>query len=133
MNPAAIGSRLLGLALPEAVARRFALVGFAIACVLLAGAIYAAWQAFDWFNDRDAVADATNEANADFAEDFDQVTGAADVADDAANAEHAAEIRKTEELIDEALKLGCTVSDYLHTNGVVCVRSGAAVRRSAAQ
>lgn len=133
MKPAAIGARMLGLFLPVETARRFALPGFIAACVLALLAFWGAWQAFDWFNDRAAVERAADRANADFAEDFNTVTGEADTAAAAAAQEHAAQIRRTEELIDEALELGCTVSDYLHSSGRVCLQSGPAVRRSAAE
>lgn len=133
MTPASIGARLLGLFLPLETARKFALPGFILAALLALTAAWGAWQAFDWFNDRDAVRDAANAANAEFRERADAATGAADTASETARTEHAEKVRKTEELIDEALEKGCVISDYLASAGADCVRPGAPVPGAAAQ
>lgn len=133
MTPADIGAKLLGLALPAATARRLAPLGLGLAILLALGLAWGAWQAFDWFNDRDAVRDAVNEANSDFAKDKDEATGAADIESGERRAAVDAQMRTTEELIDEALEKNCAVGEYLASGGAVCVSAANPVPRPDAQ
>lgn len=132
MTPADLGFRLLSLVpgVPDAAARKFAGWAFAVGCVLavllaLAAWRWVIWPAFDWFNDREAVEDAANEANSQFREDLDQATGDADVASQGRREQFEARQRTTEELIDEAERKGCAVADYLASDGAVCLRGSA--------
>lgn len=125
MTPADIGARVLALALPIESARRLAPLGLLLAALLIVGAGWAGWRVFDHFNDRDAVRDAVNEANAEFAEGFSRASGRADVASQDRRAQFEARRRTTQELIDDALENGCAVGDYLASGGTVCVRGPA--------
>lgn len=128
----AIGNRLLRLVGHKDDAPRWlAGLAFVIALLLACGAIYGAFQAFDWVNDRDAVKDAANAANAEFAEDKDEAIGAADIESEQRRRANRDKLRKTEDLIDEALERNCVVSDYLASNGADCVQPPAAIRRPA--
>ncbi len=131
LQPKTIGYRLLSLlGVKVEMARRLAPLGFALALLLACALAWGAWQAFDWFNDRDAVRDAANEANANFAEGKDKATGEADVASDNRRTEHNERVKRTEELIDEALEEGCVVADYLASGGTECVQPHAGVQGS---
>lgn len=133
MTPLALGAGVLRLLGRKTEAPRWMawLAGaFAILALLLA--ILAAWRAFDWFNDREAVKDAANEANAEFTDDKDRATGKADTASQTRAGQHQVEVKRTEELIDEALEKNCVVADYLASNGADCVQPPAAVSRPAA-
>lgn len=72
--------------------------------------------------DSSVIENATNEANAEFAEDADEAKGEADVASDERRQDHKERVATTEELVDEALEKGCAVSEYLASNGADCVR-----------
>lgn len=123
MNPLAIGNAVLGLLGRKSDAPRWlAALAFGLALLLACGAVWGAFQLFDIFNDRDAVADAANEANAEFAEDKDAAIGAADIESEQRRRANRDQLRKTEDLIDEALEKNCVVSDYLASNGTDCVR-----------
>lgn len=126
----AIGNAILGLLGRKAEAPRWlAAIAAALAILLACGAAWGAWQAFDWFNDRDAVKDAANEANADFAQDKDEAVGAADIESEARRRANREKLDRTQELIDEALENNCVVADYLASDGADCVRPPAAVSR----
>lgn len=72
--------------------------------------------------DSSVIDNAVNEANSEFVEEKDKATGKADVASEQAKVEHEAKIKKTEELIDEAIKEGCAVAEYLASSGNNCVQ-----------
>ena len=103
-----------------------------IALTLAALAIWSVFNAFDWFNDHDAVEKAATKANAEFAQDKDTSVGQADIESEQRRIENRDRLRKTEELIDEALAQNCIIADYLASNGAECVRPPAAVSRSPA-
>lgn len=68
INPADIGFRILAaVGVPAPLALRLAPLGIAIALLALLAASYgllrAGWAVFDWWNDREAVEQATAEAN----------------------------------------------------------------------
>lgn len=111
MTPITIGAKLLGLVLPVDLARKFALPGFILACLLLAGAAWGAWEVFDHFNDRAAVQKDRTAHNAQVNADLRKAEGAAgrrkaerDRADDAENDE-------LEDVIDEAHDNGTSPAD----------------------
>ena len=134
MMPFTIGAAILRLLGRKSVAPRWlTALAFIFALVAVLLALWGAWQAFDWFNDRDAVEDAANEANAEFGQSKDEATGNADLASGARTVEHRTRIKQTEELIDEALQNGCVVADYLASNGADCVQPPAGIPRPAAQ
>lgn len=115
MTPADLGARLLGLALPAETARRFAFPGFVLACLLAlllaVGAAKLGWGLFDWFNDRQAVAEDRAEHNARVEADLRQAEGAAgrDKADrDRADALEQDEL---EDLTDDAEAAGDSPAD----------------------
>lgn len=119
----AIGNGILALLGHKSEAPRWlATLAFFLAVLLALALAWTAWQAFDWFNDRDAVRDASNEANAEFGQAKDEATGKADKASGERVGRHQAEIRRTEDLIDEALEKNCVVADYLASDGADCVR-----------
>jgi len=123
-----IGNALLGVLGRKGEAPRW-LEGLAvvIALLLAALAIWSVFNAFDWFNDRDAVEKAATKANAEFAQDKDTSVGQADIESEQRRTENRDRLRKTEELIDEALAQNCIVADYLASNGADCVQPPAAV------
>lgn len=121
--------RLLGR--DSTAPRWMAGLAFVLTLLLACGSLWGAYRVFDLFDDREAVANAANEANAGFQKDKDEATGKADRASQAREGEHRTRIKRTEELIDEALEKGCVVADYLHSNGADCVRPPAGVSRSA--
>lgn len=111
-----------------------------LAWSVAAGALFAAvmlllsiWNGLDFLNDRKAVADAATKANAEMLEAKDTATGKADANSADRGAEQAHQVRKTEELIDEALEKNCVVSDYLASNGTDCVRAPHSVPSAAAK
>lgn len=127
-----IGNSILKLLGRDSDAPRWlAALAFVIVLLLACTACWGAFQVFDWFNDRDAVRDAANEANADFQQEKDEATGAADAASQINRAALEASVKRTEELVDEALEKNCVISDYLASNGADCVRRGAPVRNPA--
>lgn len=63
MTPASIGAGLLGTVLPRPAARKFALAGFILACLLAVGAAVGAFKLWDWWDDRKAVSAAVTKAN----------------------------------------------------------------------
>ncbi|MEO9625853.1 MAG: hypothetical protein ABJF09_00430 [Qipengyuania citrea] len=124
-----IGNAVLGLLGRKTEAPRWLAMLATVLAILLACALaWGAWQAFDWFNDRDAVRDAANEANADFAQDKDEAIGAADIESDQRRRANRAKLDRTQELIDEALENNCVVADYLASDGADCVRPPAVPR-----
>lgn len=134
MKLAAIGRAILApVSLQERTLRWAAPLVTLLAVLALLGALWGAWQAIDWWNDRQAVKHAADKANADFGQRKDAVTGAADVASAGRRQRATTEIKRTEELIDEALEKGCVVADYLDSAGADCVRPPAAVPGAAAQ
>lgn len=128
-----IGNALLGVLGRKGEAPRW-LEGLAvvIALLLAALAIWSVFNVFDWFNDSDAVDKAATKANAEFAQDKDNSVGQADIESEQRRIENRDQLRKTEELIDEALAQNCIIADYLASNGADCVRPPAAVSRPAA-
>lgn len=128
-----VGNAVLGLLGRETEAPRWLAALASVAAILLACALaWGAWQAFDWFNDNDAVRDAANEANAEFAQDKDEAIGAADIESDQRRRANRAKLDRTQELIDEALEKNCVVADYLASDGADCVRPPAAIPGPAA-
>lgn len=125
-----IGNAVLGLLGRKGSAPRWleAIAGV-FALLLAALAIWSMFNAFDWFNDKDAVEKAATQANAEFAQDKDTSVGQADIESEQRRIENRDKLRKTEELIDEALAQNCIVADYLASNGADCVRPPAAVSR----
>lgn len=125
-----IGNAVLSLLGREGEAPRWleAIAGV-FALLLAALAIWSVFNAFDWFNDHDAVEKAATKANAEFAQDKDTSVGQADIESEQRRIENRDRLRKTEELIDEALAQNCIVADYLATNGADCVQPPAAVSR----
>lgn len=122
MNPAMIGAKLLGLVLPADTARKFAPWGFALACILALLAVWGtfklAWPVFDWFNDREAVAEDRAEANAEFTEKqlkAERDAGANKRARDAADAQTQ---KETDNAIDQADRDGRSAADDLWNGGL---------------
>lgn len=99
----------------ERFAKAAAWAGVVIAAVLL---IWAAKAIYD----ASVIENATNEANSDFLGEKDEATGRADTASDERREVHEERIKTTKELIDEALEKGCSVGEYLASNGARCVR-----------
>lgn len=89
------------------------------ALIVIAG--LALWGGISAYNS-EIIQNALNEANVEFLEEKDVATGKADAASAERKTQVETEIKKTEELIDEALEKGCVVADYLHSRGAVCVR-----------
>lgn len=125
----AIGNSILGLLGRQSDAPRW-LAGLAFAFAILLACVLAwgALQAFDWFNDRDAVRDAATKANAEFARDKDDAIGAADIESEQRRRANRNKLDRTQELIDEALQKNCVVADYLASDGAECVRPPAVPR-----
>lgn len=118
-----IGAKLLGLVglrdrwtgTQGAVAQVIALV---VAVALLLMVVRLLWGAFDYFNDRDAVERATNEANAEFNErqvEVEREVGADKAARDKADA--AAQDDLQEE-VDEADRNGDSAADSVWNGGL---------------
>lgn len=125
-----IGNALLGVLGRKGEAPRW-MEGLAVvfALLLAALAIWSVFNVLDWFNDSDAVDKAATKANAEFAQDKDTSVGQADIESEQRRIENRDKLRKTEELIDEALAKNCIVADYLASNGADCVRPPATVSR----
>jgi len=122
MTPASIGAKLLGLVLPGATARKFAPLGFGLACILALLAVWAvfklAWPVFDWFNDREAVAEDRAEANAEFTEkqlDAERAAGADKRSRDADDAQTQKELT---DAIDQADRDGRSAADDVWDDGL---------------
>ena len=73
--------------------------------------------------DASVVDDHVNEANVDILERKDQATGNANAASDERKARMKIGSETTKELIDEALENGCSVGEYLSSNGERCLQS----------
>lgn len=124
-----IGLIAAGLAkagVAEKLARPLAIAGLVVAALVALAILKGCY-------DRSVIENATNEANAEFAQDKDEATGEADMGSADRRADHAATIRRTEELIDEALEKGCVVADYLASHGADCVQPPAAGTRLPAE
>ena len=72
--------------------------------------------------DSSVVQNALTEARAEFLEDKDEATGAADAVFNEHQETLSEDVKKTEELIDEAIKNGCAVGEYLASDGANCVQ-----------
>lgn len=106
-----IGAWLLGLVLPAQVARKFALPGFVLACVLLIVAGWGAWQVFDWFNDRAAVAEDRAAHNARVNEDLRRAEGQAGRAKAERDRAEAEQQDELEDTIDDHEDAGSSPAD----------------------
>ena len=113
MTPASIGAALLGLLLPAQVARRFALPGFILACLLLLAALWGAWQAFDWFNDRQAVQRDRDAHNAQMNEDLRRAEGEAGRAKSERDRAEDEEQDDLEDVTDAAAETGDSPADTI--------------------
>lgn len=122
MTPATIGAKLLGLVLPIGTARKYAPFGFALACILalLAGlALFKlAWPVFDWFNDREAVAEDRDKANAEFTKKQLDAERAAGATKDARDAETARQQKELNDAIDQADRDGRSAADDAWNGGL---------------
>lgn len=110
-----LAKQLMGLGVGEKLARLLVWVGLVIVAIptlLLLKSCY----------DNSVIENATNKANAEFAERKDEATGEADV-EFATTTEAREKTRRTvEELRDEAIDKGCPVAEYIASNGAECVR-----------
>lgn len=110
----------LGAGVPEKAAKPVAIAGIVVLAALALWAVVAMIRS-------DAVQNMVNEANVEFLEDKNEAVGEEDVASDDREEQFQQEVLRTEELVDEALEKGCVVSDYLHSDGAVCLRPGGRV------
>lgn len=122
MTPASIGAKLLGLVLPADTARKLAPWGFGLACILAVLAALAvfklAWPLFDWFNDREAVAEDRQKSNAEFTGkqlDAERAAGADKRERDAREAQ---ERKELDDAIDQADRDGRSAADDLWADGL---------------
>lgn len=123
LKPADIGFRVLdAVGVPGALARRLAPLGFAIALLALLAAFYglfrAGWAVFDWWNDREAVEQATAEANARALERQLGAEREAGAAKDDRDTAAAAEQQDLERKLDDANQDGDSGADAVWNGGL---------------
>ena len=123
LEPADIGFRVLdAVGVPASAARRFAPAGFVIALLALLAAFYGmfrvGWAVFDWWNDRDAVEQATNASNAEFRERQLEVERKAGDDKDKRDAADRAAQQDLEGKLDDANQAGDSGADTVWNGGL---------------
>ena len=111
-------SALAGLLIPY-LGERFAKLGAWVILIMAALALLAGAKAA---YDSSLIQGLIDRAQAEFWEDKDEAQGKAENESDERERDHEDRIRKTEDLIDEALENGCAVGEYIASNGTNCVR-----------
>lgn len=114
-DPADIGFKLLDLFLPSQTARKFAFPGFVLACLLallvLGGVAKLGVAAFDYFNDREAVAEDRAAHNARVNEDLREAEGEAGRTKAERDRAEDREQDELEDQVDEAEAAGDSPAD----------------------
>lgn len=113
-----IAAQLGKTALPEELLRPIAWAIAAVAALALAVPLLA-WAKAAY--DNSVIEAATNEANVEFLEELNTVTGEADLSSEERREVFERQVKTTMELIDEANERGCAVADYLSSNGHQCL------------